>query len=95
MPRVTILPVDLTAEVPAGDSLLDAGLAAGVPMEAGCGDCSCGTCVVEIVHGMANLSPVSAAEAKVLRMNDRDPARFRLACTARVQGAEVVVRQRE
>ncbi|MBK9138042.1 MAG: (2Fe-2S)-binding protein [Verrucomicrobia bacterium] len=93
MPKVTILPVDLTAEVPAGDSLLDAGHAAGVPMEAGCFNCSCGTCAVEIVSGMGNLSPVSAAETEVLRANDCDPSRFRLACTARVQSGEVVLRQ--
>jgi ferredoxin len=94
MPRVTILPVDLTTDVPAGESLLDAGFEVGVSMEAGCCNCSCGTCVVEIVSGMEHLTPAAPQEISVLRVHDRDPARFRLACSARLKGGDVVIRQR-
>jgi 2Fe-2S ferredoxin len=95
MPKVTILPVDLAADVPSGESLLDAGHAAGVPMEAGCGNGSCGTCAVEIVSGGENLTPAEPAEVEVLRSDDRDPAQFRLACSARLRAGEVVIRQRQ
>ena len=43
----------------------------------------CGTCVVEIVEGMANLSPKTDFEQKVLR---KKPESFRLACQTLVNG---------
>ncbi len=95
MPKVTILPVDLAAEVPTGESLLDAGHEAGVPMEAGCCNCSCGTCLVEVVSGMEHLIAAEPIELAIVRANDRDPVRFRLACAARLRGdGDVVIRQR-
>ena len=54
MPKVTVLPADLSAEVASGELLLHAGEKAGVEMEAGCFNCSCGTCAVEVVSGMEN-----------------------------------------
>ena len=52
MPKVTVMPANVSAEVEAGELLLDAGEKAGVEMEAGCFNCSCGTCAVEVVSGM-------------------------------------------
>ena len=98
MAKVTVLPVDLSAEADPGESLLDAGLKVGVEMVAGCFNCSCGSCVVQVVGGMASLTPPSAAELEVLRSWDRDPARFRLACCTRLlNGAAdpVTIRQIE
>lgn len=43
----------------------------------------CGTCIVEITEGMANLSPRTDFEEKVLR---KKPANFRLACQTMVNG---------
>ena len=43
----------------------------------------CGTCVVEIVEGMENLSPKTDFEQKVLR---KKPESFRLACQTLVNG---------
>lgn len=94
MPTVTVLPVDLSADAAAGESLLDAGHEAGVPMEAGCCNCSCGSCVVEVVSGMEHLTPAGTQELGVLRAHDRDPSRFRLACSARLKDGDVVIRQR-
>lgn len=93
MPFVTFLPTETTAEVAAGDSLLDAGETAGIEMEAGCFNCSCGTCVVEIVRGIENLEPPSPDEIEVLDQWSRDPAKYRCACSARVRAGEVVIRQ--
>lgn len=42
---------DVRIEVPAGTSLLDALIAAGVPIEPGCRVGSCGECVTEYVEG--------------------------------------------
>ena len=43
----------------------------------------CGTCVVEIVEGMENLSPKTDFETKVLR---KKPESYRLACQTLVNG---------
>lgn len=93
MPRVTILPVDLAANVAVGDSLLDAGEQAGVEMVAGCFNCSCGTCVVAVVQGMEHLVAPSVMELEVLVGDGRDPTRHRLACTTRLAGGDVTIRQ--
>lgn len=94
MPKVTVLPANLSAEVPAGELLLEAGEKAGVEMEAGCFNCSCGTCVVEVVNGMENLATPTDEELDVLDSWNKDPEKFRLACCVRVEkGGDVTIRQ--
>jgi len=44
---------------------------------------------------MENLTPPGPEELNVLRAHGRDPARHRLACTARVLRGAVVIRQLE
>ncbi|NJR48490.1 MAG: (2Fe-2S)-binding protein [Leptolyngbyaceae cyanobacterium CSU_1_3] len=44
----------------------------------------CGTCVVEVVDGLENLSPRTEFEARKLK---NKPETYRLACQAIVQGA--------
>lgn len=43
----------------------------------------CGTCIVEVVEGMENLSPRTEAENRKLK---RKPQTYRLACQTLVQG---------
>ena len=43
----------------------------------------CGTCVVDIIEGIENLSPRTAVEEKMLR---KRPSSCRLACQTTVQG---------
>jgi len=43
----------------------------------------CGTCIVEIVEGMENLSPRTEAERRKLR---KKPESYRLACQTLVHG---------
>ncbi len=92
MAKVTILPANVSAEVEPGELLLDAGEKAGVDMEAGCFNCSCGTCVVEVVSGMSNLDEPSPEELDVLDQWSRDPEKFRLTCCVRVRDGEVSIR---
>lgn len=93
MPKVTILPAEAVGEVKPGDTLLDAGERAGVEMEAGCFNCSCGACVVEVVQGGDILQPPDDEELDVLDAWSRDPDRFRLACVARLATGDVTIRQ--
>jgi len=95
MPRITVLPVGLSAEVEPGESLLKAGERTGAQMRFACGSCFCGTCVVEIVSGMDNLSAPTPAELEVLAQINKDPAQHRLACCTRLQRGEVQIRVRE
>jgi len=48
----------------------------------------CGTCIVEIVEGMENLSPRTPVENKKLK---KKPANYRLACQTLVNGPVSVV----
>jgi ferredoxin len=43
----------------------------------------CGTCIIEVVEGMGNLSPRTEVEDRKLK---RKPGNYRLACQALVQG---------
>ena len=92
MPKITLLPGGQTAEVPPGTLLLNAGEAAGVEMEAGCFNCSCGTCAIEIVSGMENIDPPTDEELNVLDQWNKDPDKYRLTCCNKILKGEVVMR---
>src|ERR1700677_923379 len=92
MPKVTLLPGGQSAEVPAGTLLLDAGEEAGVEMEAGCFNCSCGTCAVEIVSGMENIEPPTDRELNVLDQWNKDPDKYRLTCCVKILKGDVVMK---
>ena len=93
MPKLTILPAGTSAEVPAGELLLAAGEKAGIDMEAGCFNCSCGTCVIEVVEGMENLEAPSPEELDVLDQWNKDSDKFRLTCCVHIKNGDVVLRQ--
>jgi len=92
MPRITVLPGASTAIVEPGELLLKAGEKAGVEMEAGCFNCFCGTCVVEVVSGMENLAQPTPDELDVLDGWNKDPQAYRLACCVRIHTGDVVIR---
>jgi ferredoxin len=48
----------------------------------------CGTCVVEVIEGLENLSPRTEVEERRLK---KQPANYRLACQALVNGAVAIV----
>ena len=76
----------LCCEVPEGATLLDAARAAGLPIARACaGQGLCGRCDLEILSGLAALSPELDDEHET-RERERLPASRRLACRARVRG---------
>ena len=93
MPKITVLPAEKSAEVESGELLLEAGEKAGVEMEAGCFNCSCGTCVVAVVSGMENLEEPTPEELDVLDSWNKDPEKYRLTCCVKIKDGEVVIRQ--
>lgn len=92
MPKLTIQPHNVSADVESGETLLEAGEKAGVEMEAGCFNCSCGTCVAEVVSGMENLSPASEEELDVLDQWNKDPDKYRLTCCVKILKGSVVLK---
>lgn len=87
MPRVTFRPSARSIEVPAGSTILDAALAAGVPIARACGaEGLCARCGVRVLAGAeASVDEANAAEVAACLRNRLDPA-LRLACCARVLG---------
>jgi ferredoxin, 2Fe-2S len=93
MSRLTVLPANASAEIEPGQMLIHAAHQAGVELEAGCFNCFCGTCVVEVLLGMENLEAPSDEELEVLDQWNKDSDHFRLSCCAKVKGpGDLVIR---
>ena len=70
----------------AGTTILEAALEAGLSLDHFCGgNCSCGTCRVEVVQGDRNMSTPRPDESLVLGPGALE-AGDRLACQAQVRG---------
>lgn len=91
MPKVTFKYGDETKEVDAekGQTILQIGLDAGVPIEYACGGNGfCTTCMVQVTEGMDNLNPRSDREENMGIVEGAD----RLTCQATLEGdGDVVV----
>lgn len=86
MTVVRFLPRGVEFRVPAGTTLLEAARAADQPLACSCESrLACGWCIVRVVEGAANLTPVDSVEAQVLQRKGAGPGQ-RLACGARLLG---------
>ncbi|MDD3862079.1 MAG: 2Fe-2S iron-sulfur cluster-binding protein [Candidatus Gracilibacteria bacterium] len=56
------------------------------PVAYGCEDGMCGTCMVKVVEGGANLSPMDEKEKGTLEAMGMDTGTYRLCCQCRVNG---------
>ncbi len=91
-PKITVLPENKQAEIKPGEFILDASYTAGVLLNSGCLNCSCGTCAVEVVSGIENLEPLTDNEKAVLEKKDKNPQKYRLACCVKILKGEVVIK---
>ena len=63
MPRVTFVDQGKAADFPAGKTLLSIAIEMGVVISHVCGgDGACGTCRIEVVEGVENLTPPNPEE---------------------------------
>jgi 2Fe-2S ferredoxin len=87
VPLVSFQPSGRAIEVPAGSTLLEAALAAGLPIARACGaDGLCARCALRILAGAGTgVDAAGPDEAAVRERNRLDPA-LRLACRAHVTG---------
>jgi 2Fe-2S ferredoxin len=92
--KVTFLSDGITVEARTGDTLLDAALDNGIPLEHECGgNCSCTSCHVYVVTGGENLSPMEEPESYRLQFAPNRRPNSRLSCQALLltDGVEVMV----
>jgi ferredoxin len=84
--RVRFLPSGREVESPPGTTLLDATVAAGLPIARSCGaEGVCAKCALQIVAGAEHLSPEAPDETRIKARNRIEPA-LRLACRATLCG---------
>lgn len=90
VPRVHLLPLDVTIEAPEGATIMDAARSAGYYWPTTCGgEARCTTCLCEVREGFEALSAMGKNERRaiVAERGDEALARpLRLACQARVLG---------
>jgi 2Fe-2S ferredoxin len=92
MGRLILLPLGAKIPFRPGDTVLDAVLDHGVPMEHECGgNCACTTCHVKVLSGAEALSPMEEPEADMLTAAEGRSAESRLACQAILLGGDVTV----
>lgn len=94
MPRVTFRsPLqDVTVEVAEGTTILDAAEAANAQVGHSCGGvCACSTCHVWVKKGLETLSEQDDMEMDRLDLAYDVKAQSRLACQAKVDGADIDV----
>ena len=85
MPRVTFLPMNLTVEAKAGESLLDVAINHDIPMQHACGGfCACTTCHVLVKAGESSLSPMDDEELDRIELVGEKEEFSRLGCQAKV-----------
>ena len=83
---VRFLPSGREITVEHGTLLLDAARAARRPVAQSCGGLAiCSWCKMQVVEGMANLSPVDADEARLIA-REKFKANERASCQAEVHG---------
>jgi ferredoxin len=97
MAHVRVVPADLSFVAASDTTIFTAAHEAGLRWPTICeGQGTCHTCVMRVVEGVANLSPIEAWEREGLQelgLGDESAEEpYRLACQARVHG-DVVVRR--
>jgi 2Fe-2S ferredoxin len=87
MPKITFLPVNITCEAAAGESILDIAINNDVPLQHACGGfCACTTCHVYVKSGGQNLSDMEEDETERLASVYEKKPESRLGCQAKLMG---------
>ncbi|HSX37902.1 MAG TPA: 2Fe-2S iron-sulfur cluster-binding protein [Chlamydiales bacterium] len=86
MARIIFEDAQEEADLPDGESIMEACETAGVPFA--CTDGICGTCVIQVTEGMQNLSEFNQAEADFLGDLDGE----RLACQCKIKSGFVKIK---
>lgn len=94
MARIIFAEDEVEIEVADGARLQDAIAQAGASIEFGCREGECATCIVEILEGADNLTPINENEDVTL-MDDEKERGVRLACQLRILQGTVKLKAAE
>lgn len=86
MPKITFSNTGQTAEAETGSSLTELIQKNGWPIPFGCENGICGTCLIKISEGAANLNEPNEHEAQTLKAMGKADGMHRLACQCRING---------
>ncbi len=90
VPKIHLLPLDVTFDAPEGSTVMDAARSAGYYWPTTCGgEARCTTCLCEVREGVDVLSPMGKNERRAIVAERGEEALgrpLRLACQARVFG---------
>lgn len=91
MPEITIADRDRIIDTPDGEPILITMWRLGITISSICnGNCSCGTCSIEVIEGIENCPAPNEGEAKVLGKIKRQGPNVRLACQLAPTGDVVI-----
>lgn len=91
MPKIHFQDAGKTIDAKEGESILQAALRSGVPIEHNCGGvCACSTCHVIVEEGFERLSTMDEDEEDQLDEAEGLTLKSRLACQAIVKGDLVI-----
>lgn len=85
MPKVTIVTDEKTIDVPDNYAMIDMCEEHDTSILFGCRDGACGACMIRVLEGQENLSPMEDHERDFLETMAAEPDE-RLACQCRVLG---------
>ena len=85
MPKVTITTDDMTIDVPANYPMINMCEEHDTSILFGCRDGACGACMIRVLDGAQNLSPMKEDEKDFLETMAAEPNE-RLACQCKVLG---------
>ena len=86
MPRISFVKIKAPIDVPVGANLMEALLAAKIPVASSChGYGICHKCVIEVVKGNENLKTKEVKNQELVERNPLD-ANCKLSCQSRVMG---------
>ena len=89
MPKVTITTDDKTIEVADNYAMIDMCEDHETSILFGCRDGACGACMIKVLEGQENLSPMQEDEKDFLETMAAEPDE-RLACQCKVKGDVIV-----
>ncbi|ATF09095.1 2Fe-2S iron-sulfur cluster-binding protein [Candidatus Enterovibrio altilux] len=90
MPIVTFLKTGNSINLPNHSSLIDLEDSRDNEVSFGCQSAACGTCLIDVVSGMQNISLRNEDEQDLLETLDLDDEKLRLACQCVVHGDIII-----
>ncbi len=89
MVKITFKTDGIEKEVDAGSGLMEIANMVGSSLAFGCGTGVCGSCLINVIEGMENLSPKTDQERETLESTGAAENQ-RLACQCKVSGDVVI-----